>query len=57
MSARVQRGQEKGGDENGETECCARAQAKGDYLSLSREEAGDRYEVPDSVVDRPDDYE
>ena len=57
MSARVQRGQEKGGDENGETECCARAQAKGDYLSLSREEAGERYEVPDSVVDRPDDYE
>lgn len=42
MSARVQGGQEKGGDEDGEAECRARAQAKGDYLSLSREEAGER---------------
>ena len=57
MSARVQHGQENGRGEDGETESRASAQAKGNDLSLSREKAGKRKEVPNGVVDRPDDCE
>ena len=42
MSGRIQDGQEKGGDEDGDTEGCGGAQAKGDDLSLSGDEVGKR---------------
>ena len=40
MSAGIQDGQKKGRGEDSDRECRGGAQAKGDYLSLSGEEAG-----------------
>ena len=42
MSARVQDGQEEGGDENSDAKSSRGAQAKGDDLPLSRKEVGKR---------------
>jgi hypothetical protein len=57
VSVRVQDGEEKGRDESGDTENGAGAQAKGNDLPLSREEAGKREKVSNCVVDRPRNYE